>query len=424
MSQPRRFLIRMLIFLAIVAGAAVMLLPQLKAAFMGNPLFNGLILGVLLLGVIYIFRQVLLLRPEVEWIERFRQESSGQGLPTSMQNERPPRLLSPLANMMGEQQQQRRGGRMSLSTLSMRSLLDGISSRINESHEISRYLIGLLIFLGLLGTFWGLLETVNSVASAIGDLSASGQNPAALFGQLKGALQEPLQGMGTAFSSSLFGLAGSLVLGFLELQAGQAHNRFMNELEEWLSSITKLSSGGIGEGAGSGESVPAYIQALLEQTADSLDTLQRTISGGEEDRAQINRNLMQLTERLTTLTDQMRTEQSVLMRVAETQSQLKPILGRIADQGDSEQQAGGMDDATKDHIRNLDVRLERLVSDQQTGRDQVVKEIRNEIRLLARTIAAIAEETEPPQGTGGGQGGYGQGGYGSGGHGGGYGSER
>lgn len=424
MSQPRRFLIRMLIFLAIVAGAAVMLLPQLKAAFMGNPLFNGLILGVLLLGVIYIFRQVLLLRPEVEWIERFRQESSGQGLPTSMQNERPPRLLSPLANMMGEQQQQRRGGRMSLSTLSMRSLLDGISSRINESHEISRYLIGLLIFLGLLGTFWGLLETVNSVASAIGDLSASGQNPAALFGQLKGALQEPLQGMGTAFSSSLFGLAGSLVLGFLELQAGQAHNRFMNELEEWLSSITKLSSGGMGEGAGSGESVPAYIQALLEQTADSLDTLQRTISGGEEDRAQINRNLMQLTERLTTLTDQMRTEQSVLMRVAETQSQLKPILGRIADQGDSEQQAGGMDDATKDHIRNLDVRLERLVSDQQTGRDQVVKEIRNEIRLLARTIAAIAEETEPPQGTGGGQGGYGQGGYGSGGHGGGYGSER
>jgi uncharacterized membrane protein YccC len=420
MSQPRRFLIRMLIFLAIVAGAAVMLLPQLKAAFMGNPLFNGLILGVLLLGIIYIFRQVLLLRPEVEWIERFRQESSGQGLPTSMQNERPPRLLSPLANMMGEQQNQRRGGRMSLSTLSMRSLLDGIGSRINESHEISRYLIGLLIFLGLLGTFWGLLETVNSVASAIGDLSASGQNPAALFGQLKGALQEPLQGMGTAFSSSLFGLAGSLVLGFLELQAGQAHNRFMNELEEWLSSITKLTGGGMGEGAGGGESVPAYIQALLEQTADSLDTLQRTISGGEEDRAQINRNLMQLTERLTTLTDQMRTEQSVLMRVAETQSQLKPILGRIADAGESEQQTGGMDDATKDHIRNLDVRLERLVSDQQQGRDQVVKEIRNEIRLLARTIAAIAEETEPPQGTGGGQGGYGSGGYGSGG----YGSER
>jgi biopolymer transport protein ExbB/TolQ len=309
---------------------------------------------------------------------------------------------------------------MSLSTLSMRSLLDGIGSRINESHEISRYLIGLLIFLGLLGTFWGLLETVNSVANAIGDLSASGQNPAALFGQLKGALQEPLQGMGTAFSSSLFGLAGSLVLGFLELQAGQAHNRFMNELEEWLSSITKLTGGGMGEGAGGGESVPAYIQALLEQTADSLDTLQRTISGGEEDRAQINRNLMQLTERLTTLTDQMRTEQSVLMRVAETQSQLKPILGRIADAGEGQQQAGGMDDATRDHIRNLDVRLERLVSDQQTGRDQVVKEIRNEIRLLARTIAAIAEETEPPQGTGGGQGGYGSGGYGSGG----YGSER
>jgi hypothetical protein len=425
MSQPRRFLVRMIVFLGIVAAACGVLLPQLREAFLANPLFNGLILGVLLLGVIYIFRQVLLLRPEVEWIERFREQSAdGQQMPRDMAQERAPRLLSPLANMLGEQQH-RRGGRMSLSTLSMRSLLDGIGSRINESHEISRYLIGLLIFLGLLGTFWGLLETVNSVAGAIADLSASGQNPAALFGQLKGALQEPLQGMGTAFSSSLFGLAGSLVLGFLELQAGQAHNRFMNELEEWLSSITKLTGGGMGEGAGGGESVPAYIQALLEQTADSLDTLQRTISGGEEDRAQINRNLMQLTERLTTLTDQMRTEQSVLMRVAETQSQLKPILGRIADQGESEQQTGGLDDATRDHIRNLDVRLERLVSDQSQGRDQIVKEMRNEIRLLARTIAAIAEETEPPSGAyGGGQqgGGYSGGGYSGGGYGGG--SER
>jgi biopolymer transport protein ExbB/TolQ len=395
MTQPRRFLVRMVVFLLLVAAACGVLLPQLRDAFFANPLFNGLILGVLALGILYIFRQVLLLRPEVRWLQRFREESGGGlQMPGSLQDERPPRLLGPLANMMGE-----RRGRMSLSTLSMRSLLDGISSRISESHEISRYLIGLLIFLGLLGTFWGLLETVNAVAAAIGDLTVSGQEPATLFGELKTALQEPLQGMGTAFSSSLFGLAGSLVLGFLELQAGQAHNRFLNELEEWLSSITKLSGGGVGEGGG-GESVPAYIQALLEQTADSLDTLQRTIAGGEEDRAQINRNLMQLTERLTTLTDQMRTEQSVLKRVAETQSQLKPILGRIADAEDSQQQAGGLDDATRDHIRNLDVRLERLVTDQAQGRDQVIKEMRNEIRLLARTIAAIAEEGEQPSQTG------------------------
>ncbi len=231
---------------------------------------------------------------------------------------------------------------------------------------------------------------MNAVAGAIGDIEVTGNEPAAMFGQLQNSLQEPLAGMGTAFSSSLFGLAGSLILGFLELQAGQAHNRFINELEEWLSSITKLTGGGAAEGAG--ESVPAYIQALLEQTADSLDSLQRTIAGGEEDRENINKNLMQLTERVSTLTDQMRTEQSVMMKVAETQSQLKPLLARIADASEGQQQGGGMDETTRDHIRNLDVRLEKLVNDTSQGREQVVREIRNEIRLLARTIAAVAEE--------------------------------
>jgi len=389
MSRPSRFLVRMAVFLAIVAGVAVVLLPQLQRAFMANPVFNGLILGVLLLGVLYVFRQVLLLRPEVAWLERVRAETSGtMRLATAVNEAPPPRLLAPLANMVGE-----RKGRVSLSALSMRSLMDGIQSRIGESHEISRYIVGLLIFLGLLGTFWGLLETVNAVAGAIGDLTVSGGDPAALFGELKRSLQKPLSGMGTAFSSSLFGLAGSLVLGFLELQAGQAHNRFVNELEEWLSGITKLSSG-VGGGEG-GDSVSAYTQALLEQTADSLDSLQRTISSGEEERDNINRNLMQLTERISTLTDQMRTEQSVLLKLAETQSQLKPILTRMADNEPASAPAnGGLDDSTRDHIRNLDVHLSQLVSDTHHGRDQIVREIRNEIRLLARTIAAIAEEGE------------------------------
>lgn len=389
MSRPRRYLVRMIVFLAIVVVACVVLLAQLQDAFMANPLFNGLILGVLLIGIIYIFRQVIMIQPEISWLERIRTESRG-GLvfPGALKEERPPRLLGPLATMVGE-----RKGRITLTAMSMRSLLDGIQSRISESHDISRYMIGLLIFLGLLGTFWGLLETVNAVARAIGDISVAGGDPAALFAQLRDSLQTPLAGMGTAFSSSLFGLAGSLVLGFLELQAGQAHNRFVNELEEWLSGVTKLS-GGTSSVEGSGESVPAYIQALLEQTADSLDSLQRTIAGGEEDRHNINRNLMQLTERISTLTDQMRTEQSVLVKLAETQSQLKPILGRIADASEA-QPNGALDDATRDHIRNLDTHLERLVNDAASGRDQVVRELRSEIRLLARTIAAIAEESEP-----------------------------
>jgi hypothetical protein len=282
-----------------------------------------------------------------------------------------------------------RRGRLSLSAMSMRSLLDGIQSRIEESHEISRYLIGLLVFLGLLGTFWGLLDTVNAVGATIADLSGSSADPVAMFEQLQSGLARPLSGMGTAFSSSLFGLAGSLVLGFLELQAGQAHNRFLNELEEWLSSVTRLSSmGAVGEGEAS---VPAFIQALLEKTADSLDQLHHTISRGEGERNTVNQNLLALTESLSTLTDQMRTEQGVLLRLAETQSEVKNLIVRLGELGAP---SGGMDDTTRTHIRNLDLRLEHLLNDVASGREYAVQEIRGEIRLLTRTIAAMAEESE------------------------------
>src|SRR5690606_29941960 len=180
-------------------------------------------------------------------------------------------------------------------------------------HDISRYLISLLVFLGLLGTFWGLLGTISAVGGAVSNLSVDTTDPAALFSQLKSGLQAPLSGMGTAFSSSLFGLAGSLVLGYLELQANQAQNRFYNELEDWLAAQTRLSSGGPIGDAGE-QSVPAYIQALLEQTADSLESLQRTMARGEESRIQANTNLQQLTDRLSTLTDQMRTEQQLTIK--------------------------------------------------------------------------------------------------------------
>jgi uncharacterized protein YjiS (DUF1127 family) len=385
MNRPQRYLIRMSIFLLIVAGACALLAPKLTDAFLANALLNGMIIGVMFLGILYIFRQVLILRPEVDWLQELRRESSG-GLvfPTALSERRPPRLLGPMANMLGE-----RRGRISLSTISMRSLLDGIQSRIEESHEISRYLIGLLIFLGLLGTFWGLLETVTAVGSAIAGLSASGADAAVLFEDLKRGLETPLSGMGTAFSSSLFGLAGSLILGFLELQAGQAHNRFMNDLEEWLSSVTRLSSGGpVGDGEGS---VPAFIHALLEKTADSLDQLQITIAHGQGDRNTLDQNLITLTERLGHLTDHMRSEQDLLIRLAEAQSQMKALLTRLAEGAGP---GAGFDEASRTHLRNMDVRLEHLIKDLGTGRDQSVQEIRGEIRLLTRTIAAMAEESE------------------------------
>ncbi len=272
----------------------------------------------------------------------------------------------------------------------MRSILDGISASLDESRDLSRYLIGLLIFLGLLGTFWGLLQTVRSVADVISGLQVTGGEATQVFDSLKSGLSAPLSGMGTAFSSSLFGLAGSLILGFLDLQAGTAQNRFYNELEDWLSGVTRVSSGAAGVAEGD-QSVPAYIQALLETTADSLDNLQRTIAQGEATRGKTDAALSVLADRLTTLTDQMRTEQDLMVRLAQAQTDMQPVLHKLADGAG---QGGGIDDATRSHIRNVDVYLARLVEETSTGRAQMVQELRSEIRLLARTIAARAGEGE------------------------------
>ena len=376
MTRPQRYLFRMIAFLVVVAGVLVLLLPTLIGAFEANPLLNGLILGVLGVGILDAFRQVVILYPEVRWIEQFRNDDS------HMPSSAPPKYIAPMATMLAE-----RRGRLSLSPTSMRTLLDGIASRLDEARDISRYFIGLLIFLGLLGTFWGLLQTINSVSGVIGNLTVGSNDLSTVFDELKSGLQAPLSGMGTAFSSSLFGLAGSLILGFLDLQASQAQHRFFNDLEEWLSGLTRLSSGiGIGEGEGS---VPAYIQALLEQTADSLEELQRTLARGEESRMSTGDSLNKLTERLSTLTDQMHTEQALMVRLAENQRNLAPVLSRLADAASG---GFGMDDATRNHIRNLDVYLTRLVDEVSSGRVESVREIRSEIKLLARTIAALAEE--------------------------------
>jgi hypothetical protein len=275
-----------------------------------------------------------------------------------------------------------------MSAVSMRHLLDSISSRLDEFREISRYLIGLLIFLGLLGTFWGLLRTIDAVSDVIASLPAGGGDLTVIFNNLKSGLTAPLSGMGVAFSSSLFGLAGSLVLGFLDLQLGQAQNRFYNDLEEWLSGLTRLSSAAtIGDGE---QSVPAYVQALLEQTAESLENLQRILARGEDSRIAANKSTMALTERLTTLTDQMRTEQNLMIKLAESQLELKSVLARVAEASEAREPA--IDDATRGHIRNIEVYLARMLEEVTQGRTQTVEELRSEIKLLARTIAAIAEE--------------------------------
>jgi hypothetical protein len=378
LTRPQRFLNRMILFLIAVIVVCAVIAPALYNAFMGNPALNGIIMGAMLVGIIYIFREVLLLNPEVAWIENYRRN---QGVPTAAA----PRLLSSMATMFGE----RKGGRVSLSAISLRTLLDGIATRLDESREISRYFIGLLVFLGLLGTFYGLLETLRSVGGVISTLSIGSGDVGRAFNDLKNGLQAPIAGMGTAFSASLFGLAGSLVLGFLDLQAGQAQNRFYNDLEEWLSSYTRLSGGGPLSEAGDA-SVPAYIQSLLEQTADSLENLQRITGRGEESRIAANASIITLTEKLAMLGDQMKAEQNLLLRLAENQMELKPVLTRLAD-GAS---ARGQDDALRGHMRNVEMYLGRLAEDLSQGRSQTIQEVRSEIRLLARTIAALAEEAD------------------------------
>jgi hypothetical protein len=373
----------MTVFVAAVTGLAAVVHPALLEAFRTNVFLNGLILGVLLLGILYNFRQVWLIEPEIAWLERFRSGESGSPAPEPMP--RPPRLLAPMATMLGDRKR-----RLTLSAPAMRSLLDGIASRLDESRDLSRYTIGLLVFLGLIGTFWGLMQTVGSVGTVIGSLTVGSGNLETVFENLKRGLAAPMAGMGTAFSSSLFGLAGSVILGFLDLQAGQAQNRFFNDLEDWLSGVTRLSSGTIG---GNGEgSVPVYVQALLEQTAESLESLQQTMARGEDSRMATNAHLLALSEKIGALTDQMRTEQTLMIRLAEGQAELKPILARLAEGGP--RAGAGFDEATRGHIRNLELYVARLIEELIAGREETVRQIRSDIKLLARTIAAAVEEPD------------------------------
>ena len=228
LSSPRIFLVRMLVFLVLCTLVAVVLYKQIIAAFFANPGLNALIGGVLLIGIILSFRQVIRLYPEVAWVNNFRIADPGLAI------ERRPKLLAPMAAILGGE----RSGRMTISQQTMRHLLDSIATRLDEARDISRYMTGLLVFLGLLGTFWGLIETVGSVGKVIEGLKVGGDS-GALFDTLKDGLAAPLGGMGISFSSSLFGLAGSLILGFLDLQSSQAQNRFYTDLEDWLASTVR-----------------------------------------------------------------------------------------------------------------------------------------------------------------------------------------
>ncbi len=374
MTHPSGYLIRMLVFLVAVGVVAGFLSPVLITAFDNNPVLNSLILFILLLGIGWNLNQVLRLRPEVTWLETYQTSRSRlAALPS-------PKLLAPMASMLSLRETRDNGRHFTLSAGAMRSLLDGLASRLDESRELSRYMTGLLIFLGLLGTFWGLLKTVTSVADVIASMSMGNGDMNLMFEQLKSGLARPLAGMGTAFSASMYGLAGALVLGFLDLTAGQAQNRFFNELEEWLAGLTRLSSA---RWPRVRDRCRSMSRRCWKQTAENMENLQRVLMRDEENRNQVNQAVITLNERLGALADTMRASQHLMLRIGEGQTALGPALQRLAElQGD---------EASRAYLRNIDTHLQRLLAENEQGRSRATADLRNDLRLLTRTVAALAE---------------------------------
>lgn len=323
LTRPQVFLWRMSLFLILAVLLAIILdgqTGQLRQSFLANPGLNALIIGVLLVGIVYAFRQVLRLYPEIYWVNNFR--ISDPGLTADKTT---PVLLAPMATMLRD-----RTGVLSLATGAMRSLLDSVASRLEEQRETTRYLVGLLIFLGLLGTFWGLLQTVSSVGATISAIDTNGGESVMLFDQLKEGLAGPLKGMGTAFSCSMFGLAGSLILGFLDLQAGHAQSRFYNELEDWLSSITELQSA---DAPGAAAVPPQLRFAVLDMQrslADLSDKVELRMMNDNTGDA-----VKDLAAGVDKLIRQMRAEQKVVREWADEQAQqqheLATVLRQITD---------------------------------------------------------------------------------------------
>src|SRR6516165_6067021 len=307
LTSPTIFLVRMLVFLILCGLIAYVLHQQIFNAFLANPWLNGLIIGVLAIGIILSFHQIIRLYPEVTWVNGYRSADP------KLERKRAPTLLAPMAAMLGPA----RAEHVALSAQTMRAFLDSLATRLDEGRDISRYLTGLLVFLGLLGTFWGLIETVGSVGSIINGLKVGGDADS-VFDALKEGLAAPLGGMGISFSSSLFGLAGSLVLGFLDLQTSQAQNRFYTNLEDWLATTVQ-------DVGGSGTVVAAPMPIGL---TEAFERLRRSVEDGGANKA-TTAAMANLAEAIQGLVQHMRSEQQMIRDWAEEQAKLNRDLRRF-----------------------------------------------------------------------------------------------
>ncbi|HOZ32164.1 MAG TPA: biopolymer transporter ExbB [Tabrizicola sp.] len=369
-SQPIRAITIMLLVCALVGFGAWAIHGQIIDILRTNPLLNGLIAFVFVIGVLTCFWQVWILAQSVYWIENFVRGTPGT------ETESPPLLLAPLAALLRS-----RTARMSISSTSSRSIQDSVVQRIDEARDITRYLINLLVFLGLLGTFWGLATTVPAVVDTIRSLAPQeGETGLDVFGKLMGGLESQLGGMGTAFSSSLLGLAGSLVLGLLELFAGHGQNRFTRELEEWLSSITRISFSGDGD---SGDQ--SAVGAMIDHMAMQVEQLHLMHEQAEAGRAAFEQRIADLSEALGRLGDRPADDGSqtaVLRRIADGQDRLIATL--------SADGAGGSDAESRMRLRSIDVQLLRILEEMSAGRQESMADLRADLVALTAAVRQLA----------------------------------
>lgn len=368
-TLPLRQLTFMLIASGLVVAGIYFGYRTISAIFMSNPYLNSVILTVFILGVLSCFRQVVQLANSVSWIEGFASSRPG------MEMAKAPSLLAPLATLLRS-----RGVRMQLSASSGRSILDSVGQRIDEDREITRYLGNVLIFLGLLGTFYGLATTVPALVETIRGLNpAPGESGTEVFGRLQAGLESQLGGMGTAFSSSLLGLAGSLVVGLLELFAGHGQNRFYRELEEWLSTITRVGFASGDEGGGGDSAVMA---GVFDNLAEQMERLQQMFSQSDAARSEIDNRLGELAAGIGRLTDRMTANDpsTALLRVAEGQERLLERLGEVGE---------GMDAESRMRLRSIDVQMLRILEELSAGRQETMAELRTDMSALTRAIRQV-----------------------------------
>lgn len=366
-SQPVRQISLMLIVLALTGVGAFLALPSVLPIFAANPWLNGVIIFVFVVGVLACFYQVTQLIGSVRWIEDFAADNSEP-------DAQPPQLLAPLASLLRQ-----RGARMQVSTASTRSILDSVASRIDEVREITRYIVNMLIFLGLLGTFYGLATTVPAVVDTIRSLApGEGEAGVDVFGRLMTGLEAQLGGMGVAFGSSLLGLAGSLVVGLLELFAGHGQNRFYQELEDWLSSITRV-------GLTSGDDVgdQNIMASVMDQMVEQMAEMQQMFTQSDVSRAMVDDKLGKLADavdRMTTRMEHDTTTNSALDRVAYGQDRLIAVLeGQVAGEG--------IDAESRMRLRSIDVQMLRILEEISAGRQETMVEFRKDISLLAKALS-------------------------------------